>query len=60
MVTSAEQQPANRLAIRVEPARPLLERDRELAALHDVVAAARVGEGRLVVIEGSAGIGKSS
>jgi tetratricopeptide (TPR) repeat protein len=42
------------------PARGLLERDRELAALQGAVAAARVGEGRLVVIEGSAGIGKSS
>jgi DNA-binding CsgD family transcriptional regulator len=42
------------------PLPPLLERDRELAALQEAVAAARAGEGRLVVIEGSAGIGKSS
>jgi DNA-binding CsgD family transcriptional regulator len=41
-------------------ARPLLERDGELAALHEAAAAAGAGEGRLVVIEGSAGIGKSS
>jgi DNA-binding CsgD family transcriptional regulator len=41
-------------------ARLLLERDRELAALHEVVGVARAGDGRLVVIEGSAGIGKSS
>jgi DNA-binding CsgD family transcriptional regulator len=41
-------------------ARLLLERDRELAALQEAVAAADAGEGRLVVIEGSAGIGKSS
>jgi len=42
------------------PLLPLLERDRELADLQEAVAAARAGEGRLVVIEGSAGIGKSS
>jgi DNA-binding CsgD family transcriptional regulator len=59
-VTSADRQPANRLGVRQGPARPLLERDRELAALQEAVAAARAGEGRLVLIEGSAGIGKSS
>lgn len=48
------------LGIRAGPARPLLERDGELAALQEGIAAARAGEGRLVVIEGSAGIGKSS
>ena len=48
------------LGIRAGPARPLLERDGELAALQEAIAAARAGEGRLVVIEGSAGIGKSS
>ena len=48
------------LGIRAGPARPLLERDAELAALQAAVAAARAGEGRLVVLEGSAGIGKSS
>jgi DNA-binding CsgD family transcriptional regulator len=59
-VTSGDGPPASRLGIRAEPARPLLERDGELAALDEAVAAARAGEGRLVVIEGSAGIGKSS
>jgi DNA-binding CsgD family transcriptional regulator len=39
--------------------RALFERETELAALRDALAAARAGEGRLVVIEGSAGIGKS-
>ena len=52
--------PTDRLGIRAAPARPLLERDRELTALREAIAAARAGEGRLVVIEGSAGIGKSS
>jgi DNA-binding CsgD family transcriptional regulator len=37
----------------------LLERDAELAALRGALGAARAGEGRLLVIEGSAGIGKS-
>ncbi len=37
----------------------LLERETELATLGDAIDAARAGEGRLVVIEGSAGIGKS-
>jgi DNA-binding CsgD family transcriptional regulator/tetratricopeptide (TPR) repeat protein len=37
----------------------LLERETELAVLDETLAAARAGEGRLVVIEGSAGIGKS-
>jgi DNA-binding CsgD family transcriptional regulator len=60
VVTSADRQPADRLGIGAGPARPLLERDGELAALQEAVAAARPGEGQLVVIEGSAGIGKSS
>ena len=38
----------------------LLERDAELAALHAAAAAARAGRGSIVVIEGEAGIGKSS
>jgi hypothetical protein len=38
---------------------PLLERDSELATLAAMVEAARVGEGQLVAIEGSAGIGKT-
>jgi DNA-binding CsgD family transcriptional regulator len=40
-------------------ARPLLEREGELAALHAAVDSARRGDGRLVVIEGAAGIGKT-
>ncbi|HYB29664.1 MAG TPA: AAA family ATPase [Solirubrobacteraceae bacterium] len=59
-MTTAEPQPANRAGLRAGSARPLLERDGELAALQEAVGAARAGEGRLVVIEGSAGIGKSS
>ncbi|MGZ4281695.1 MAG: helix-turn-helix transcriptional regulator [Solirubrobacteraceae bacterium] len=37
----------------------LLERETELATLREAIAAARAGEGRLVVVEGPAGIGKS-
>ena len=40
-------------------ARPLLEREGELAALCALVEAARSGDGRLVVVEGPAGIGKT-
>jgi DNA-binding CsgD family transcriptional regulator len=40
-------------------AAPLLERDAELAALDGLVAEAAEGHGRLVLIEGPAGIGKS-
>jgi ATP/maltotriose-dependent transcriptional regulator MalT len=40
-------------------ARPLLEREGELAALRAAVEAARNGDGQLVVIEGPAGIGKT-
>jgi DNA-binding CsgD family transcriptional regulator len=46
-------------AERGSAARPLLERDGELAALHGAIGAARSGEGRLVAIEGAAGIGKT-
>jgi class 3 adenylate cyclase/DNA-binding CsgD family transcriptional regulator len=38
---------------------PLLEREAELAALHAVVAAAASGAGRVVAIEGRAGMGKT-
>jgi class 3 adenylate cyclase/DNA-binding CsgD family transcriptional regulator len=38
---------------------PLLERDAEIAAIHAVVAHARDGAGRLVAIEGRAGMGKT-
>jgi DNA-binding CsgD family transcriptional regulator len=40
-------------------AQPLLERHRELAALRAALESARSGDGRLVVIEGAAGIGKT-
>jgi DNA-binding CsgD family transcriptional regulator len=48
-----------RLTIGGKAAPALLEREAELAALADALAVARAGEGRLVVVEGSAGIGKS-
>jgi DNA-binding CsgD family transcriptional regulator len=38
----------------------LLERELELGALREAVAAARAGGGRLTLVEGEAGIGKSS
>jgi DNA-binding CsgD family transcriptional regulator len=37
----------------------MLEREAELATLEALLAAAREGDGRLVVVEGSAGIGKT-
>jgi DNA-binding SARP family transcriptional activator/DNA-binding CsgD family transcriptional regulator len=37
----------------------LVERDREVAALSSIVADALAGEGRVVVIEGPAGVGKT-
>src|SRR6266513_5253443 len=37
----------------------MLEREAELAAVEAMVGAAQCGEGRLVVVEGSAGIGKT-
>src|SRR5438128_1915779 len=37
----------------------LLEREAELAALEAMLAAAQSGDGRMVVVEGSAGIGKT-
>jgi DNA-binding CsgD family transcriptional regulator len=39
---------------------PLLEREFELRALRAAVGAARAGKGRLALVEGEAGIGKSS
>ena len=50
--------PADELK-RVPAAVHLLERDAELAALEATVDAARAGDGRLVVVEGSVGIGKT-
>src|SRR5262249_31675016 len=41
-------------------ASPLLERDVELARIDELLAAARAGDGRALVVEGPAGIGKSS
>ncbi len=38
----------------------LLERDRELDALSEALAGASAGSGRLILVEGEAGIGKSS
>ncbi len=38
----------------------LLERELQLRALHDYAADARAGDGRLVLVSGEAGIGKSS
>ena len=38
---------------------PLLERDRELASFRSLLEAARSGAGRVALIEGRAGIGKS-
>ncbi|HEX8103351.1 MAG TPA: AAA family ATPase [Solirubrobacteraceae bacterium] len=40
-------------------AAPILERDRELAALDDLVVAASHGEGHVAILEGPAGIGKT-
>ena len=39
---------------------PLLDRQQELAAIEAAMAESRTGSGRLVVIEGEAGIGKSA
>ena len=50
--------PANQLIQTTAPV-VLLEREAELAALEAILGAARAGDGRLVVVEGSAGIGKT-
>ena len=47
------------MGIDVSQAFPLLERDSELAELADGIAAASAGTGRLVLLEGPAGIGKT-
>ena len=41
------------------PVAALLERDAEVAALEAMLGAAREGDGRLVVVEGGAGVGKT-
>ena len=38
----------------------LLERERELARLRELIGAAAAGDGRLVLVEGDPGIGKSA
>jgi predicted ATPase len=38
----------------------LLERDRELAAIDDALGEAAAGRGRLLLVEGPAGIGKTT
>jgi len=38
---------------------PILERESEIAAIDAVVQAAKAGDGRMVVVEGTAGIGKT-
>ena len=50
--------PANQLIQTIAPVL-LLEREAELAALEAMLGAAQSGDGRLVVVEGSAGIGKT-
>src|SRR4051812_43926771 len=42
-----------------QSAAPLLEREAELAAVEAMLGAAQSGDGRLVVVEGSAGMGKT-
>lgn len=55
-----EQGPSSLEDVRAWPrATPLLEREPELAAIGDALAAAERGDGSLIVVEGSAGIGKS-
>lgn len=39
---------------------PMLERDRELDAIREAVDGALIGEGRVLVVDGPAGIGKTS
>jgi predicted ATPase len=39
---------------------PLLERDTQLASLAEYAGEARQGDGRLVLIAGEAGVGKSA
>jgi class 3 adenylate cyclase/DNA-binding CsgD family transcriptional regulator len=55
--TVSVEAPPGHAAVRAQS--PLLERDAEVAALRALVDAARDGNGRLVAIEGSAGIGKT-
>ena len=51
---------SNRFLARAEgKAPPLVGRERELALIQDCWAAARAGQGRVVLLQGEAGIGKS-
>src|SRR5690242_21789951 len=51
-------EPAPAISTSVEE--PLIERDAELDVLHDAVNGLAKGAGRVVVIDGSAGLGKSA
>jgi ATP/maltotriose-dependent transcriptional regulator MalT len=46
-------------AAKTDP-QPLFERDRELAWINDAISAAKAGAGRLLIVEGDPGAGKSS
>jgi DNA-binding SARP family transcriptional activator/DNA-binding CsgD family transcriptional regulator len=48
-----------RLPLPTGPAEHIIERERELAALAGLVEGAAAGEGRMALVEGPAGIGKS-
>ncbi|HEX3910228.1 MAG TPA: AAA family ATPase [Solirubrobacteraceae bacterium] len=52
--------PASNLAARKSDPQPLLERDRELAWISGAISAAKAGAGRLLIVEGDPGAGKSS
>jgi hypothetical protein len=49
-----------RRAVAIETPPPLLERERELAELGSALTEARQGRGQVVLIEASAGLGKTS
>jgi class 3 adenylate cyclase/DNA-binding CsgD family transcriptional regulator/tetratricopeptide (TPR) repeat protein len=55
----AKQRPLRRRTEVPVSSQPLLEREAEVAALHAVVEAAQAGAGRVVAIEGRAGMGKT-
>src|SRR5687768_14971078 len=45
---------------RLRSEQPLLEREEELAVIDSCLASAREGSGRLLVLEGHAGVGKTT